>query len=125
MDFRGDVVKLRGCMYIYIYIYMDVSENSGTPKSSILIGFSPIFTIHFGIPQILETPIWKLKVLAGFPIQLSFFHLSKKPRSQRPDKGLSLVKPGQWDHQMERISPWDEVYRYIYRSTDERLEFST
>ena len=25
-----------------------VSENSGTPKSSILIGFSIIFTIHFG-----------------------------------------------------------------------------
>ena len=27
---------------------MDVSENSGTPKSSILIGFSIIFSIHFG-----------------------------------------------------------------------------
>ena len=27
---------------------MDVSKNSGTPKSSILIGFSIIFTIHFG-----------------------------------------------------------------------------
>ena len=27
---------------------MDVSENSGTPKSSILIGFSIIFTIHSG-----------------------------------------------------------------------------
>ena len=24
----------------YIYIYMDVSQNNGTPKSSILIGFS-------------------------------------------------------------------------------------
>ncbi len=29
-------------------IQMDVSKNSGTPKSSILIGFSIIFTIHFG-----------------------------------------------------------------------------
>ena len=30
---------------------MDVSENSGfSPKSSILIGFSIIFTIHFGVP---------------------------------------------------------------------------
>ena len=28
--------------------YMDVSQNNGTPKSSILIGFSIIFTIHFG-----------------------------------------------------------------------------
>ena len=26
-----------------------VSENGGTPKSSILIGFSIIFTIHFGV----------------------------------------------------------------------------
>ena len=35
---------------------MDVSKNSGTPKSSILIGFSMIFTIHFGV----YTPIfWK------------------------------------------------------------------
>ena len=29
-------------------IYMGVSKNRGTPKSSILIGFSIIFTIHFG-----------------------------------------------------------------------------
>ena len=36
---------------------MDVSENNGTPKSSILIGFSIIFTIHFGVPLFLETPI--------------------------------------------------------------------
>ena len=34
--------------------YMDVSKKNGTPKSSILIGFSIIFTIHFGgkIPTI-------------------------------------------------------------------------
>ena len=36
---------------------MDVAENRGTPKSSILIGFSIIFTIHFGVPLFLETPI--------------------------------------------------------------------
>ena len=36
-------------IYIYNYIYMDVSKNrGGPPKSSILIGFSIIFTIHFG-----------------------------------------------------------------------------
>ena len=29
--------------------YVDVSLNGGTPKSSILIGFSIIFTIHFGV----------------------------------------------------------------------------
>ena len=40
---------------------MGVSKNSGTPKSSILIGFSIIFTIHFGgkLPLFLETPISK------------------------------------------------------------------
>ncbi len=27
---------------------MGVSKNNGTPKSSILVGFSIIFTIHFG-----------------------------------------------------------------------------
>ena len=37
---------------------MDVSENSGfPPKSSILIGFSIIFTIHFRVPLFLwNTP---------------------------------------------------------------------
>ena len=37
---------------------MGVSKNSGTPKSSILIGFSIIFTIHLGVPLFLETPIY-------------------------------------------------------------------
>ena len=36
---------------------MGVSKNNGTPKPSILIGFSIIFTIHFGIPLFLETPL--------------------------------------------------------------------
>ena len=41
------------------YLYMGVSKNNGTPKSSILIGFSIIFTIHFGGPPLfLETPIY-------------------------------------------------------------------
>ena len=33
---------------IWITEKMGVSKNNGTPKSSILIGFSIIFTIHFG-----------------------------------------------------------------------------
>jgi len=36
--------------------YLDVSENNGTPKSSILRVFH-IKTIHFGVPIFLETPI--------------------------------------------------------------------
>ena len=31
---------------------MDVSKNRDTPKSSILIGCSIIFTIYFGVPPI-------------------------------------------------------------------------
>ena len=39
---------------------LGVSKNrgTGTPKLSILIGFSIIFTIHFGVPLFLETPNW-------------------------------------------------------------------
>ena len=46
---------------IYIYLYMDVSENSGTPKSSILIGFSIINNPFWGTP-IWETPIYTYKL---------------------------------------------------------------
>ena len=42
-----------------VYIYMDVSENSGTPKSSILIGFSIINHPFWGT-SILETPIYSI-----------------------------------------------------------------
>ena len=47
---------------------MDVSENSGTPISSILIGFSIINHPFWGTP-ILETPLWTSKhhLLVPFP----------------------------------------------------------
>jgi len=39
---------------------MDVSKNNGTPQIIHLFrGFSIIFTIHFGVPLFLETPISK------------------------------------------------------------------
>ena len=44
---------------------MGVSKNNSTPKSSILIGFSIIFTIHFGVPLSLETPIWGAHVFSA------------------------------------------------------------
>ena len=48
-------------------LYMDVSENSGFPPNHpILIGFSIIFTIHFGVPQFLETPILHLPLIIFF-----------------------------------------------------------
>jgi len=40
-----------------VMIYMGVSENNGTPKSSILIGFS-IVNHPFGVPLFLETTIY-------------------------------------------------------------------
>ena len=42
-------------------IDLGISKNrGGPPKSSILIGFSIIFTIHFGGPPLfLETPTWR------------------------------------------------------------------
>ena len=45
-------------------VYMGVSENSGFfSKSSILIGFPIIFTIHFGSPPLfLETPILRMRL---------------------------------------------------------------
>jgi len=50
---------------------MGVSKNNGTPKSSILIGFSIIFTIHFGVPLFLETSLtmfrFKYNGLKGVP----------------------------------------------------------
>ena len=49
------------CFHIRLYSHMDVSKNNGTPKSSILIWFSIIFTIHFGgfpPPMFGSTPIW-------------------------------------------------------------------
>ena len=41
--------------YVYSKEHMDVSENRGTPNSSILIGFS-IINHSFGVPLFLDTP---------------------------------------------------------------------
>ena len=60
---------------------MGVSKNGGTPKSSILIGFSIIFTIHFGVPLFLETPIYRYI--------LYFSMLSRKSAGRR--SGLLVV----------------------------------
>ena len=46
-------------VYICIYIYIDVSKNSGTPKSSILIGFS-----------IINHPFWGTTILGNTHISL-------------------------------------------------------
>ena len=48
------------------------------PKSSILIGFSIIFTIHFGVPLFLQTPILVLIHIHLVHLYL-FFSLVEKP----------------------------------------------
>ena len=63
---------------------MDVSENNGTPKSSILIGFFNYKPSILGVPLFLETPIfiyiwnsndpcfdWKRPCLGGVDLQKS------------------------------------------------------
>ena len=40
--------------------HLGVSENSGTPKSSTLTGFSIIHHPFWGYPYFLETPIWNM-----------------------------------------------------------------
>ena len=58
------VVGSRWFVLARLFFHLDhlgVSKNSGTPKSSILTGFSIIFTIHFGVPLFLETPNWRMK----------------------------------------------------------------
>ena len=58
---------------------MGFSENNGIPKSSILIGFSIIFTIHFGVPLFLEAPKWRCFSFShgdGFFSFQSFFNVT-------------------------------------------------
>ena len=51
---------LKSLLNVYL-THMDVSENNGTPKSSILVGFSIINHPFWGTP-ILETSVWLHKV---------------------------------------------------------------
>ena len=54
--------------------YMDVSKNRGTPRSSILIGFSIITHPFWGTP-ILETSIWSIWLVRSAITCLSFFQV--------------------------------------------------
>ena len=47
-------------------LHFEVSIDGGTPKSSILMGFSMKLTNQFGVPPFLETPIWHPEDV-GFP----------------------------------------------------------
>ena len=69
-----------------MYVDLDVSENNGTPKSSILIGFSMKKTIHFGVPLFLETLIY---------VQISFFFSAiRRPNFLQKFPGSFLSSTG-------------------------------
>ena len=60
-DKRCVSVCICACLFVFVSIslYMDVSENNGTPKSSILIGFSIInhpFHPFWGYPYFRKHP---------------------------------------------------------------------
>ena len=57
-------------------LHMGVSKNWGTPKSSMLIGFS-IINHPFGVPLFLETPIWTSIVFVWVLLFLRCFFWSK------------------------------------------------
>ena len=59
---------------------MGVSKNRGAPKSSILIGFSIIFTIHFG-----GFPPWK----HPYGSQLDWLHLRTQAENEKKIKQSS------------------------------------
>ena len=64
-------------------IQLDVSKNNGTPKSSILIGFSLIFTIHFGgfSPYFRKHPVLTTpKISKSLPWSPVFVFLSWTPQ---------------------------------------------
>ena len=78
---------------------MGASKNNGTPKSSILIGFSIIFTIHFGgntIP-IFGTSIYPYSKVNDYP---GFIGKQWEFRGKRPHhilKSQVLVQLGPSD----------------------------
>ena len=50
LECAGRIGRIRTHMNTYWQLYVDISENSGTPKSSILIGFSIINHPFWGAP---------------------------------------------------------------------------
>ena len=116
------LVSFRECTLTGIYMGVE-PKIRGTPKSRILIGFSIIFTIHFGgkIPLLLETPICHSKsfihslfvrsFVCSFNSLKSFTHekfISWEPKGIYPPyatftpqeiagpKNAGLIKGNQW-----------------------------
>ena len=104
---------------LYIYIYMGLSINRGTPKSSILIGFSIIFTIHFGGPTLIfgNTHIMIFSWYMSKPPAWISFGGSKSPTSleNRWARGASYrsmpgsQNPPNWEVSVEETWRWSNL----------------
>ena len=108
---------------------MDVSLNGGTPKSSIVTGFSIIFTIHSGVPLFLETPIYVyihiLKKIYIHPYEaLWYFGILKFLMSllevlydysdfKESGSDSAFKAPSFLQVQNRRGASWEEFPRYI------------
>ena len=111
-------------MILSACVQMGVSKNrGGPPKSSILIGFSIIFTIHFGVPSIFG--ITQIFEMPKNSVVLSLDNLppswdSPPPRRRRKERGPTgvLARPqrclggvgcvGWWWPTGEKWSNWKQ-----------------
>ena len=86
--YTSSTERVATCKLWMVGWHMGVSKNNGTPKSTSLIGFSIIFTIHFGIPPpFLETPICFKMCIIVHPKKIPFCGL----KSQIPATGTVYV----------------------------------
>ena len=89
-DSRWYQMEIAGYIKYNIYIYMDVSENSGTPKSSILIGFSIINHPFWGTPIFGNTHI--LRMHDHFTLQSFKFDFHGPIQIHRPPLGTRAMQ---------------------------------
>ena len=83
---------------LYMYLYMGVSKNSGTPKSSILIGFSIINHPFWGTPIFGNTHIY-IYIWCISTKETHCVSLCQNQVSSEPCRGV-LVKPAGGDFSM-------------------------
>ena len=105
---------------LYIHIYIWVFPKIGVrfpPKSSILIGISLIFTIHFGVPLFLEAPIYQLLpfVTFWFPKWRSRLKRPEKVTKMGPFTRSRLEEPGYYP-QESLYKPY-KYHGYTVRGT--------
>ena len=76
---------------IVLKINMDVSKNRGTPQSSILIRFSIILTIHFGVPLFLVQHPYRHTHTHTHTLNLNSSHPARKPGTNKETHRLPTI----------------------------------